>query len=530
VEIDRFGKSTAWWSAFSPIVRDSRRSVLVCTNGSGPCTQAPNFYASLNAPYSCWGDPPVGQGGCGTDGQINVLLTSPTAGNYYFQVSTATDATGNAFLGSSSETSGGNSNMASFEVAAGPTLQLLAYDSQSETETDVANTTQSVLVGHWVDLTAVVNNPGPWTYTFQWSPPPGNTVTSWSDKLFPSQPPTTLSAQDLQDDEIGFAWVDTSGSGQQLQVSVQPSYGGTPLTATVTYNISLPGVTLEPAQEQSAVVAPNCPGRNAGTTAMCLFDPPTTQGIVMPLNGYTAPYDIEWLQVINASAITYTNSSGAGCTDSITGLDGGQAYPFCPATPDSIGICDSPGVVLPAHPGDQEETMAMDASSFVMFKPDFTSEDDILVPIGRVDWFWSGDAYLFASWLMIGSNPLAGGTVVPPAQTSGYPSWGLNPALPLAPCAEMPALAGLAIASPVTSRSSATITVTLNGPAPSGGAVVSLAGGSSVFSVPSTCTVLAGAVSQSCSGTGGTVTSSTTVTINATYNNSSQSATVTVVP
>jgi hypothetical protein len=335
----------------------------------------------------------------------------------------------------------------------------------------------------------------------------------------------------LQDPEIGFAWVDTTDSGQELQVSVQPSYGGPPLTAYVTYNVNLPGMFLAPAQEQSAVVIPTCPGYNVGTTAMCLFGQATgAEGMVMPLNGYTAPYGIEWLQVINASTITSTNSSGASCTNSQAGLDGGTAMPFCPGTPDSIGICDSPGVPLPQHPGDQEQRMAMDVSSFVMFKPDFTSDYDVWVPIGRVDWFWSGDAYLLAAWSIIGSEPSAGGTVVPPSQTSGYPSWGPDPVLPVHPCTEMPALAGVAIASPVTSGANAAITVTLNLPAPSGGAAVSLTGGGSAFSVPPTCTVPTGLSSQTCSGTAGIVTSSTQVTINAAYNNSTQSASVTVVP
>jgi hypothetical protein len=98
----------------------SSGSVQVCTNSSGTCSPAQGFSASLNAPYSCYGSAPL-PAGCGSDGQINVLLTSPSnsaGGTFYFQVTVSTDVTGAQFLPSSSETSGNNSNMESFEVEA----------------------------------------------------------------------------------------------------------------------------------------------------------------------------------------------------------------------------------------------------------------------------------------------------------------------------------------------------------------------------------------------------------------------------
>jgi hypothetical protein len=425
----------------------------------------------------------------------------------------------------------GHPSMGDVEMEPTPTLQILETDTTTDTTTEVSDSIRSVVVGHWVDLTAAVVNPGPYTYSFAWSQPQGKTVTYWDDHAFPSSPPTPISASDLESAQIGFAWSDTSGRGQQLRVTATPSGGGPPLTATVMYNISLPPLTLEPVQEQGAVVAPNCPGVSVGTTAMCLFGPTTgAQGIVIAVDGFSAPFGIEWLQVINGSTITSTNSSGASCTDSVSGLDGGKALPFCPATPDSLGTCDSPGVALPQHPGDQEQTMAMNMSTFLMFKPNNFSDDDIWVPIWRVDWGWSGDAQLFATWSITGSDPPAGGTVVPPEQTSGYPSWGAAPALPPPPCAEQPGQASLVIASPVMSGANATITVTLNGPAPVGGAAVSLTGSGPAFSAPASCTVPAGAIAQTCPGTAGTVTSSQQVAISAAYGNLSLSATVTVLP
>ena len=267
---------------------------------------------------------------------------------------------------------------------------------------------------------------------------------------------------------------------------------------------------------------------------MCLYQPPSTPGIVMQVGGSLDPhYNFEWLQVISAASVS-TSSSGASCTISVAGLDGGEAMPSDPNFPDTFGVSDSPDSPLPQHSGDQEQTEAMAASTFLMFKPDVLSDYEfseyaIWVPIWRVDWFWSGDAYLFGDgWSIIGSEPPPGGAVVRPTQTSGYPAWGA-PVFPAPPCTELPALSGLAITSPVASGANAAITVTLSGSAPSGGAAVTLSGGAA-FSTPATCTVPAGASSQVCSGTAGIVTRSTQATVTATYNNSSQSATVTVTP
>jgi hypothetical protein len=73
-------------------------------------------------------------------------------------------------------------------------------------------------------------------------------------------------------------------------------------------------------------------------------------------------------------------------------------------------------------------------------------------------------------------------------------------------------------------------TVTLSGPAPSGGAVVALSSSGSAASVPATLTVSGGAASATFGITTTTVSSSTPVTITATYAGVNQSATLTVTP
>ena len=94
----------------------------------------------------------------------------------------------------------------------------------------------------------------------------------------------------------------------------------------------------------------------------------------------------------------------------------------------------------------------------------------------------------------------------------------------------LPTIGSLCISpSSVSSGGSATITVTLSGAAPVGGAAVTLSSSnSSALPVPATCTVSAGQTAASCTATAGMVTTSTNVTVTATYNGSSQQASITV--
>ncbi len=98
-----------------------------------------------------------------------------------------------------------------------------------------------------------------------------------------------------------------------------------------------------------------------------------------------------------------------------------------------------------------------------------------------------------------------------------------------APPAALPTLTGLSLApSAVVGGQSSTGTVTLGGPAPSGGAVVGLSSSSSVASVPATVTVPGGATSASFVVSTNSVKRTKTTTITASYNGSAVSATLTV--
>jgi hypothetical protein len=96
--------------------------------------------------------------------------------------------------------------------------------------------------------------------------------------------------------------------------------------------------------------------------------------------------------------------------------------------------------------------------------------------------------------------------------------------------APLPALSGVSV-SPATVLGgvSSTGTVTLDNPAPVGGAVVSLTSNNTAAAqVPATVTVLAGATTATFTATTSTVASNTVVTITALYNSVSRTATLTV--
>jgi uncharacterized repeat protein (TIGR03803 family) len=95
--------------------------------------------------------------------------------------------------------------------------------------------------------------------------------------------------------------------------------------------------------------------------------------------------------------------------------------------------------------------------------------------------------------------------------------------------APLPTLTGLTLAPfNLAGGKSSTATVTLGGPAPAGGAVVALSSSSPVASVPAALNVPAGATSASFAVATKRVARTKTVTIRASYNGGSVSATLTV--
>ena len=82
----------------------------------------------------------------------------------------------------------------------------------------------------------------------------------------------------------------------------------------------------------------------------------------------------------------------------------------------------------------------------------------------------------------------------------------------------------------MTGGTAVTGTVTLDGPAPAGGAVVQLSDNSAAASVPASVTIAAGATSATFSVGTSAVAASTSVTISASYGGATLSVSLTVLP
>jgi len=112
--------SSGYISIYGSYFGTSAGQVLICTNSSGTCNQAPGIQAALSAQYGYW-----------SNTQVNALITvgpSASAGTYYAQAIASTDASGNTFLAAPQQAQGNQSNYAAVAVAATPaSLSAVSY-------------------------------------------------------------------------------------------------------------------------------------------------------------------------------------------------------------------------------------------------------------------------------------------------------------------------------------------------------------------------------------------------------------------
>jgi hypothetical protein len=285
-----------------------------------------------------------------------------------------------------------------------PTLQI-----QNSEGINLTNTNQSVMVGQYLDLYAVVLNSTA-TYTFQWAPPPGNAAVSWSDTASQSQGATPVPPSSLQVSNLTFAWTDTSANaqcsnaGQCLKVTATPSDGSQPLSAVVQYTLTAPQQGMPSATQLGTVIWPTCPGFHQ--LAMCNFGGASGgNGITFGVPG--APY-YEFLQIANVK-IDYITPSGAQCEQNASGRDGDG-----PLTVDG----DAPGLALLSS--DQTISASFSFSTWFMYK---AASADLFVPLYRIDWFWVAQAQTSLNsptgWQL--SSATWGAPII--TADSSYPTW-----------------------------------------------------------------------------------------------------------
>jgi hypothetical protein len=131
--------SQAYITIYGSNFGSSAGQVSICTNDSGTCSPAADVSATLNATYGFWDNT-----------QVNALVTaaSTASGNYYVQLTAATDAAGNSFLEAPQQQQGNQSNYAQVQVSGKPG----SIKAVSANPSSISGCPTSTIYGQKVDV------------------------------------------------------------------------------------------------------------------------------------------------------------------------------------------------------------------------------------------------------------------------------------------------------------------------------------------------------------------------------------------
>jgi hypothetical protein len=291
---------------------------------------------------------------------------------------------------------------------------------------DITGTTQSVVVGQQIALTASYGLPSGVTVTSQSWSVPGTIVASYTASSSSGSLNTNVT---LNQKSTTFYWI-LAGS---YQVTFTLNYGSSQTaTATAGFNISAPSpATPTVANSQLMTVdtltgcaanpggqflvfgnltgaAPGC--GNPGGTYGISFTPPTTQS---PAGSFF------FVQLINSDTLTYSRTGATLTCTATPGLDG--AYPY----QNKIGqtVNDAPEEALP--PTYTTASRSFSAAMYLMWQSGSTAFTSIPVPIGSVAWQFSGSAtepQQNSTWGSPTGSGSAGGFTAA-TSAANYPTW-----------------------------------------------------------------------------------------------------------
>jgi hypothetical protein len=266
---------------------------------------------------------------------------------------------------------------------------------------DITNTTQDVIVGEKISLTAEVQPSGT-TFTNQQWTVPGSRVANYVATLSSG---TLTPLSNLAGSSVDFYWVD-GGDGRQVQYSI--TIDGIPLGSAATFNVKRPTATVTTSTGTIAV-------RSEGTACVLRFGNPTTHGIDFSSSlqlpqGFSGA--AQWVQIVTVNR-SFKDTSNNCWQFSATGLD--TTYPYDSASSTE----DSPGSIL-----ESDQTTQNVSDSFqmwLMFRP----PGGIWIPLRVVSWGWSASARQDGSgcsgWTIVSSSK----TAVSVSDTTEHPRWSL---------------------------------------------------------------------------------------------------------
>jgi uncharacterized protein (TIGR03437 family) len=332
--------------------------------------------------------------------------------------------------------------------------------------------------------------------------------------------------------------VQTGSVTESTNITVSAGYGGGRAYATATVtptpssssSVALTAVSIDPATLASGgtakitltLSAPAPAGGAAvtiGGNQTTLFPTPATYTI--PAGQTSAGFTVQ------AGSVTASTTATIGAT-----YGSGHFYASVTITPPTSSVTQLAGVSI------DPETITSGGTATVTLKlsgPAPTGGASVTIGGNQTTLFPTPATYLVPAGQSTASFTVQAGTTTAPTEATISASYGGGhnyASVTVTPStAPKVALSGISINPPsIPSGGTATVTLTLNGPAPAGGSPVSIySGNTTAFPTPSAgYTVPAGQTSVSFPVQAGTVTSSTTVTVGAGYGGGKGYATITI--
>jgi len=427
-----------------------------------------------------------------------------------------------------SEITGTDSSLASGSVALyGEANTFAEYNNvlvrkyaSADPTTSVGSTPSLVLSSMTFNPTSVVGtNSSTGTVTLAAAAPSGGlTVTLSSNSPTVASVPASVSFNSGQTSRT-FT-VTTFAVSTTTQVTITASYNGASLPATLTVTPAVASLSLNP----TSVV-----GGISSQGTVTLGAPAPTGGAVVTLSSNTpaaatVPANVTVAATQTTATFTVTTfsvASNTGVTISAT-YNGSTQTAGLTVTP---AVLSSVSVTTPVVGGSQS-TGTVTLNGPAPTGGAVVTLTSNIPAVATVPASVTVAATQTTATFTVTTNPVATNT---PVTISGtYNSTTLNTTLTVTP----PGVGSVSMnPTSVTGGTSSTGTVTLSGPAPAGGAVVTLSSNNTAAAqVPATVAFAAGATTGTFAATTSPVAGSTPVTITATYNSTSGTAILTVTP
>jgi hypothetical protein len=276
-------------------------------------------------------------------------------------------------------------------------------------QTDITGTTQTVVVGQQIALTASYKLPSGSTVSSQSWSVPGTTVGGFSATI----PNAGLTPTNFNQQSTTFYWVMSPGSTQTVTYTLNyKDNTGHNQNATATAKFTINGPTSVsvsiPSLGQWQIQS------STSGTELDFGFPIGTPGITFNAKA-TSPSQATgtylWAQIITTNSNSQTSGSTTTTCSTGTGLDN--------KFPGSTGLTfsDSPSLILQSV--NNKQTWSLGFTTYFMWRPGLTN--DIPVPLGNATWTAFGDAAVVGGAWTKQADSSASNTSF--QLSASYPTW-----------------------------------------------------------------------------------------------------------